>query len=201
MFIEDTTILSMVHTRVTRPDYFVVGANVINQPLSSWLHWGLGVVRPYLPDHETVHPDGNKAHNPQHVDWRASSLPQWSAGKGFNMTEWTPPEGRKHRWLPVPREANILDGTPILTTTYDAYNSPGWWNWIVGAQQHYSFFENLEKDQLSRYRFQTWDYRDLRMGLQLIAITGKDINAAKPIAQDDEDYFCVKMPRKLGRSK
>lgn len=27
---------------------------------------------------------------------------------------------------------------------------PGWHSWVVGAQTHYSFFENLEKDQLHR---------------------------------------------------
>lgn len=189
----------MVHTRAVRPEYYVVGANVINQPLSSWLHWGLGAVRPYLPENKTY---GAKHEQSQgSVDWRASVLPQWSAPKDFDIAGWSPPEGRKHRWLPVPNRVNdhILDGTPILTTTYDAHTSSGWWNWIVGAQQHYSFFENLEKDELWRYRFHTWDYRDLRMGIQLIAITGRDINIAKPIAQDDEDYFCVQMPRKLGR--
>ena len=32
----------MVHLRALRPDYFAVGANIINQPLSSWLHLGPG---------------------------------------------------------------------------------------------------------------------------------------------------------------
>ena len=32
VYIEDSTILSMVHLRATRPDYFAVGANIINSP-------------------------------------------------------------------------------------------------------------------------------------------------------------------------
>ncbi|KFG86371.1 hypothetical protein MANI_025096 [Metarhizium anisopliae] len=201
VYIEDSTILSMVHLRATRPDYFAVGANIINQPLSSWLHWGLGVVRPYLPETEVFYPKDDEKQGQQSISWRASLLPKWNAPNAFNMSEWSPPEGRKHRWLPVPHGVDhILDGTPITTTTYDAYTSPGWWNWIVGAQQHYSFLEHLETDQLWRYRFHAWDYRDLRMGIQLIAMTGKDINSVKPIAADDEDFFSVKMPRKLGRS-
>ncbi|TWU76100.1 hypothetical protein ED733_007743 [Metarhizium rileyi] len=201
VFIEDTTILSMVHTRATRPDFYIVGANTINQPLSSWLHWGLGVIHPYLPETEMFYPPDEERQGKQGADWRASRLPKWKASRDFNMSEWSPPDGRKHRWLPVPHgDDHILDGTPIMTTTYDAHTSTGWWNWVVGAQQHYSFLENLETGQLWRYRFYTWDYRDLRMGIQLVALTGKDINDVKPIAPDDEDYFCVKMPQKLGRA-
>lgn len=192
----------MVHTRATRPDYFLVGANIINQPLSSWLHWGLGAVHPYLPENKTFYPENSDRHGPQVVNWRASLLPKWSGPDDFNATEWSPPEGRKHRWLPVSHgNHHVLDKTPIASTTYSAYTSSGWWNWAVGAQQHYSFFQNMERDELWRYRFHTWDYQDLRMGIQLIAITGRDINAVKPIGQDDEDYFAVKMPRKLGRRK
>jgi hypothetical protein len=44
-----------------------------------------------------------------------------------------------------------------------------------------------------------WDYRDLRMGLQFVVMTGKDINIAKPIDADDEGHFAVTMPRLLGR--
>ncbi|TWU70346.1 hypothetical protein ED733_000038 [Metarhizium rileyi] len=201
VYIEDTTILSMVHTRATRPDYYLIGANVINQPLSSWLHWSLGAVRPYLPENTTSHAGHGERQKLTPVDWRASSLPEWSAAQDFDIGQWSPPEDRKHRWLPVRKRTpgHTLDGTPILSTTYNAYESPGWWNWVVGAQQHYSFFENLETDQLRRYRFDLWDYRDYRMGLQLVTMTGRDINSAKPIAEDDEGYFCVEVPKRTGR--
>ncbi|KHO01567.1 uncharacterized protein MAM_00568 [Metarhizium album ARSEF 1941] len=56
VYTEDTTILSMVHLRATRPDYLVVGVKTINQPRSSWLHWGLGVVRPYMPETGAFYP-------------------------------------------------------------------------------------------------------------------------------------------------
>lgn len=204
VFIEDTTIISMVHLRATRPDFFVVGANVINQPLSSWVHWSLGAVRPYLPENATTwkqelssqeSTDGRKP-----VDWRASLLPAWSGADDFDIEKWEPPEGRKHRWLPVTdRRDHVLDKTPIVETQYDAYSGPGWWKWTIGAQAHYSLFENLERGEMWRYRFGLWDYRDLRMGLQFVALTGRDINLAKPIDKDDEGHLCATMPKRLGR--
>lgn len=212
---EDQTILSMVHTRATRPDCYIVGANVINQPLSSWLHWNLGAVRSYLPETEANDTDtagevsarAERAEAARAVarppDWRASLLPSWKGSSySFSMENWAAPADRKHRWLPTGRSTwHLLDETPISRTQYDAYSSPGWWDWTVGAQQHYSLFENLEMGEMSRYRFQTWDYRDNRMGLQFVVMTGRDINLAKPVHSDDEGYFTVDMPRLLGRCK
>lgn len=201
VYIEDTTILGMVHTRATRPDYFVIGANVINQPLSSWVHWNLGALRPYLPETETTPEEEMGIQNDKPVDWRASLLPAWKGSPEFTMEGWNPPENRKHRWLPVTnRLDHVLDKTPIVEALYDAYSGPGWWKWTLGAQAHYSLFENLERKEMWRYRFHTWDYRDLRMGLQFIAMTGRDLNLAKPIAQDDEGHLTVTMPKKLGRN-
>src|ERR1700712_4705324 len=50
VFIEDTVIPSIVHTKYTHPEYFVVSANIMNQPSLSWVHYHLGAVKPYLPD-------------------------------------------------------------------------------------------------------------------------------------------------------
>ena len=188
--------MSMIHRRATRPDSYVVGANVVNQPMSGWLHWNLGAVRPYLPEqHSFTKPDPGSL-----PDWRASLLPSWSGTENFDVEQWREQKNEKHRWLPLPKRADhILDKTPIINATYDAFSESGWKKWTLAAQQHYSLFESLEKGETWRYSFRTWDYEDKRMGLQFVVMTGKDINVAKPIQEDDEHHFTVFMRRKLGR--
>ncbi|KAG8418554.1 hypothetical protein J3459_012249 [Metarhizium acridum] len=196
VYIEDGTILSMAHTRATRPDFYLVSANVVNQPLSSWLHLSLGAVRPYLPDNETWTP----VEAGSGVNWRPSRLPSWRGPPDFDVDKWNPPADRQHLWLPVTgKKDHLLHNTPIVHTVYDAYKDQGKWKWMAAAQQHYSLLENLERGELSKYKFHLWNYQDLGMGTQLVAMTGKDINAAKPIEAAAEIHFAVTMPRKLGR--
>lgn len=194
VYIEDGAILSMAHTRAKRPDFYFVSANVVNQPLSSWLHLSLGAVKPYLPDND------NRTRHESHVSWRASRLPSWSGASDFNIEQWSPPTSRQHRWLPVTgKKDHLLHNTPIVHTTYDAYKGQDKWKWMIAAQQHYSLLENLETGAMSRYKFHLWNYQALRMGVQFIAMTGKDFNAAKPIGPDDEEHLAVKMTKTLGR--
>ena len=47
---EDSVIPSLVHTKLSKPELYVVSANVVNQPLLSWVHWNFGAVKPYLPE-------------------------------------------------------------------------------------------------------------------------------------------------------
>ncbi|KAK3173978.1 hypothetical protein K4F52_010340, partial [Lecanicillium sp. MT-2017a] len=130
VYIEDSVILSLAYSRASRPDAYLIGANVVNQPLSSWLHWSLGAVRPYLPeangDVATPAADGLD-------DWRPSQLPAWKGSTdSFDVEAWQPPTGRKHRWLPVHnKSSHVLDQTPILTTEYDAYGGLGWQKWTI----------------------------------------------------------------------
>ncbi|KAF7561689.1 hypothetical protein G7046_g2464 [Stylonectria norvegica] len=199
VFMEDAVIPSLIQTKLSRPDLYVVSANVVNQPLLSWVHHNLGAVKPYLPE-----VDGNgkpvavddKAAN---LDWRTSSLPAWGGPDDFKVLEWKQSEDHKHRWLPR-RSAvsHVLDDTPVVDTEYDAFGK-GWTLWQIGAQEHYSLLENLEKNELWRYKFGTWDFQYQRMGIQFIAMMGKDINDAKPIPSDDENHFSCTMPKKLGR--
>src|ERR1700761_2823756 len=51
VFFEDTTIPSIVRTRWEHPEYFLVSANIMNQPSLSWVHHHLGVVKPYFPEY------------------------------------------------------------------------------------------------------------------------------------------------------
>ncbi|KAF2455657.1 hypothetical protein BDY21DRAFT_69778 [Lineolata rhizophorae] len=193
VFFEDSTIPSLVQTKVEHPEYLTVSANIMNQPSLSWIHHHLGVVKPYMPElspPETV-PNATASR------WRASELPTWSGPEDFRVGDHFKGPFKGHRWLPMP-EGTPIDDTPISTTTYDAF-SPGLWHWTIAAQEHYSFFEHLENNELFRYKFHKWDYNYRRMGIQFIAIWGGDVIANKPIHRDDEYYFTEEVPKKLRR--
>lgn len=201
VFMEDSVIPSLVSTKASRPDIFVVSANVVNQPMLSWVHWNLGAIKPYLPEF-SASSIGRFFH--QDFNWRPSALPDWT-GKlksDFDASDWYSPSKTPHRWLPIRGDdAYILaNRTPIAKTEYDPFGI-GWRRWQVAAQEHYSMLENLENNELWRYKFNIWDFQTARMGIQLVALMGKDINDAKPIAKDDEHHFAVTMPKKTGRRK
>jgi hypothetical protein len=198
VYIEDNAILSIVCTKLMHPEHYIVSANVINQPMMSWVHLNLGAVLPYMPDTKNGYPEYPPG---EHTDWRASTLPEWEGNANLKVLEWESPDKEKHRWLPMhSRKDHILDKTAIKETEYDAFGK-GLGHWQIAAQQHMSFFEHLENEELWRYMFNTWDFQRKRMGIQFIALMGIDINRAKPISGDDEQHFSVTMPEKFGRSK
>lgn len=205
VFMEDNTIPQLVHTLHNHPEYYIVSANVVNQPLISWLHYNLGAVKPYLPELTNDFPITLR----KKTNWRASSLPSWTGPASFRALNWTSPSKAAHRWLPLykdPKNEDIkneeryqqLHRTPIAQTEYDAFGL-GLSKWQIAAQQHYSFLEALEENDLNRYKFSVWDFQLRRMGIQFVAIMGEDINAAKPIDGDDEQHFAVTMPVRLNR--
>ncbi len=218
-------------TRWEHPEYFLVSANIMNQPSLSWVHHHLGVVKPYLPEYlpgvspakaepkgefhpRDEHPKGPPApppadKAPQHpptkpadkkpavasssaanpsatplfpkhpTNWRASLLPPWEGPANFTADKDYVPQTIPHRWLPLP-QGGVLDGTPIMATEYGAF-TPALWHWTLAAQEHYSFLEHLEQNELWRYKFHKWDYYYKRLGIQFMAIMGRDINMAKPL--------------------
>ncbi|KAF1812208.1 hypothetical protein P152DRAFT_397454 [Eremomyces bilateralis CBS 781.70] len=194
VFIEDSAIPSIVQTRLEHPEYYVVSANIINQPSLSWVHLHLGTIRPYMPELHSPPGVNLSALDPT---WRASDLPHWTGPDNFTLTDTFAPPFAGHRWLPC-SEGTTIDGMPASSTTYDAF-SPTLFHWTIAAQLHYSFFEHLENNELWRYKFQMWDYKYRRMGIQFIAIMGRDINAGKPLHWDDEFYFSEEMPKRLKR--
>ncbi|EON63103.1 hypothetical protein W97_02330 [Coniosporium apollinis CBS 100218] len=193
VFLEDTAIPTIVQTKVLHPEYFVVSANVMNQPSLSWIHHHLGVVKPYMPELEP--PPLESGANVSR--WRASHLPTWTGPSEFKIGKEYMAPFRGHRWLPMPANSSI-DDTPIYTTTYDAF-SPGLWHWTIAAQEHYSFFEHLEKNELWRYKFHVWDYNYMRMGIQFFAIWGDDVIRSKPMDRDDEYYLTEAVTKRLKR--
>ena len=184
-------------TKAARPDFYIVSANVINQILFSWIHRNFGAVKAYLPEiRKHAAEDADKPPS----DWRPSLLPSWRGPSNFDAEAWAEdPETANARWLPVTdRDSRYsLQGTPIDNVNYTYGYSHR--HWQVAAQEHSSLLENLEKDELWRYRFPLWDFELTRMGIQFVALMGKDINLAKPIPGDDEHHFSVEMPTRLNR--
>ncbi|KAI9804742.1 MAG: hypothetical protein M1825_001110 [Sarcosagium campestre] len=200
IFIEDNTLESMVKVRVEHPEYLAVSANSINNPALSWVHWHLGAIRPYLP--EMKPPDESRADDldwNRRKSWRASELPTWQ-GPDDHFIDFKsdfPAPFNGHRWLPLRKTTND-DNTPVNVDTYDKAG-PGWNFWTIAAQELYSFLENLENDELYRYKFDVWDYKYDRLSINLIAIMGKDVIANRPFPSDDEQYLTVELPKILGR--
>ena len=193
VYIEDSAIPSMVTSLVEHPEYFLVSANIINQPAFSWVHWHLGVVHPYLP--ELTPPPGFAGR--RNGTWRASELPDWSGPTDRDYTQDFVAPFDGHRWLPL-KKGIPDDRTPISTTEYNLA-SRGWHRWEVAAQQHYSFFQNLERNQLDNYHIGMWDFKYDRISVHLLAIWGADIRANLPFPADDEGYLTQILPKKLRR--
>lgn len=80
-------------------------------------------------------------------------------------------------------------------------SGPGWSNWAIASQEHYSFLDNLERDRLEIYHFDTWDYQYERLSINMIAIWGDDVVDNRPFPEDDEQWLTVDLPQKLGRRK
>ena len=74
-----------------------------------------------------------------------------------------------------------------------------WDNWTVGAQQHYSFLENLEKNELWRYAFDMWDVHYDRLSINLMAILGDEVIAMGPMPRDDEEFITEIYSKSTGK--
>jgi hypothetical protein len=197
VFMEDTAIPSIVKRRYEHPEYLVVSSNSLNQPAITWVHYHLNAMKPYLP--ETTPPPGFDPEAPPAPAWRASELPIWTGPENYTISEDDVAPFKGHRWLPLPPGSDI-DKTPAHVVDYYAAGA-GFHSWVVGAQTHYSFLENLEKEELWRYKFDLWDYHYDRLSINFIAFMGEDIQDNLPIAASDEWYLTKFLPEKLGRRK
>lgn len=192
------------------PEYIIVSANLVVQFSFAWVHYHLGAIHPYLPEVNTSKNDAPT------TTWRKSQLPYWDGPEDFNMTGYVPPD--HHRWLPLAPGTGSNEVTPIADVKYMVGGS-GWddwkvgqllkacippggrlmWTHQVGAQQHYSFLENLEKDELWRYAFDTWDVHYDRLSINLMAIMGDDVIEMRPMPKDDEELITQIFSKKTGR--
>lgn len=212
VFIANDTIASLVHTRLEHPDYFLISANVVNQPILSWVHHHLGVVRPYRPEPKPPARPQRKT-NSTIFDWRASRLPSWtppdSPSRGQDVLapsdygipiDFLPPF-RGHRWLPYSSPSATV--ATAVTQEVLSTNGGGKWPWTLGAQHHYSFLEHLENDALDRYRIPFWEFQHERVGMSFVCVWGADIVATRPLTGGTEvelaRFLSVDIPQRTGR--
>ena len=116
----------------------------------------------------------------------------------FNITNFEVPD--HHRWLPIAPGTGGNEKTPVADIKY-MVGGIGWEEWTVGAQQHYSFLENLEKNELWRYAFDMWDVHYDRFSINLMAIMGDDVIAMGPMPRDDEELITEIYSKQTGRRK
>jgi len=156
----------------------------------SWIHARYGAIHPYLPEQKPPTKDVNT------TSWRASHLPLWEGPDDYDFREKLNAPFQGHRWLPLPPGSNPYK-TPIATSTHDA-SGPGWYNWAVAAQQHASFFRNLENEELWRYDHGTWVFWAEQFSIQFVAVWGKTMRE-HPLTGEDEKDLTIHWPEKLGR--
>ena len=212
IFIANDTIASLVQTRLEHPDYFLISANVVNQPVLSWVHHHLGVVRPYRPEAKPpARPQ--KVTNSTVFDWRASILPHWTplhsaadvqeilapSDQGVAIDFKPPFKG--HRWLPYSSPSATIP--TAVTQEVLSTNGGGLWSWTLGAQHHYSFLEHLENDSLDRYKIPFWEFQHEKVGVSFVCIWGVDIVANRPLPGGLEvelaRFLSVDIPQRTGR--
>ncbi|KAL8858756.1 MAG: hypothetical protein Q9178_004673 [Gyalolechia marmorata] len=229
MFIENSAVASMIAMKVAHPcvgfggltlslpsqEHLLISSNTINSPRLAWLHSHLGAIHAFLPEVSVLAPSDN-----DNIDWRPSHLPRWDGNPStfaFPRHPSRPPTSQQ-RWLPVPSPYNTsLKGTPASLLEYES-TTEGLHNWAIAAQQHYSFLQNLERQELWRYGMSTkqndldsnknknndnrsvWHMQGTRIQINLIAIWGDDILDNLPVHADDERYLTMDLPAKLGRA-
>ena len=201
VFLEPTTIPSLVETKLNRPEYAIVSANLVNQPTLSWVHHHLGVVRPYRPEMKSLLRPLNTSNLPRY-DWRATDLPTWNGPRDFDVpadfgipTDFQPPFNG-HRWLPL--RTNETSFNPLTHEGLDM-NGPGQWSWTTGALHHYSFLEHLEQNELHMYKFPMWDFQAELLSPSMIAMWGKDIIEVRPMpVQNADKWLSREVPKQMG---
>ena len=136
--------------------------------------------------------------------WQVSSLPSHDEAlvewyfpdghfTGFQLGEESGPPFKGHRWLPLrPSDEYSLSVTPIAGSRYGDV-SKSQWQWSIAAQEHYSFFQNLEEGRLDRYWNGNgeglWNLHGLRYTNNFVAIWGKSVAAMPPRKGDEEDMY------------
>ncbi|KAL8951061.1 MAG: hypothetical protein Q9222_002933 [Ikaeria aurantiellina] len=203
MFIEKNAIASLIATKVAHPEHLLVSTNTINSPRLAWLHAHLSAIHPFLPESSPAQPPSSSDHS-----WRPSLLPYWTGNpltSSFPKHPPSPSLSSSRRWLPAPAPYNTsLKGTPASLLQYED-STAGLTNWAVAAQEHYSFLQNLEREELWRYGGgrggeRLWNMQGTRVQINMIAIWGNDVVENRPVPADDEKYFTVDLVERLGRA-
>lgn len=139
VYIEDHTIPTIVNTKMQHPESLIVSANVIHQSAVAKFHQRTGVIIPYLPEPFL----GQK-------QLLSSTLSENSSNKRHGLL-WSILPRRMRELFENNNNSssnNIMNNNPPQTEKSN--------NWIVQAQQHYSFLYHLAQGTLGVYKFPSW---------------------------------------------
>ena len=115
------------------------------------------------------------------------------------------------RWLPVRGQAAIQK-TLIARTENGAFGG-GWWSCAIAAQQHYSFFDNLENNRKNVYHLQRgstsktdaiWGNSGERISINFLALRGETVLDHLDRMQasgSDEVFLSQQLPKDLNKRK
>lgn len=213
VYVEPQAIARAVTTLINNPDALIVAANVINSPGLGWWHYHLDTAQSFKPE---LIPKEDELATRGNGLWKTTDLPFWEGDttldfKNFdNFTNFFNVQADedipKHRWLPTRNKFDIYK-TSVAAT--DSQGAPHLTQWGIGAQNHYSFFTNLENGELGKYglgkdygKGTTWHMRGIRISINFITMRGADVIDHMDLVTghpngDDEQQLTVEMPRIL----
>ncbi|EEP80752.1 conserved hypothetical protein [Uncinocarpus reesii 1704] len=200
VWLADDAIPIIVDRKIRNPDDFAVSANIINNPPLSFMHYHFGALHPYFPEldengNATKKVSSNKA-------WRPSEHPHWDGPPSFTWAMDAKPPAKGHRWLRV-EDDKAIARTPVSKLKYEVWGDT-YTSWAIAAQQHYSFLENLESDNLDVYKFnRPWNMDNERIRINVLAVMADDILDSDidswPKERSDEEMIVMELPKKYLR--
>ncbi|EGE79192.1 hypothetical protein BDDG_02130 [Blastomyces dermatitidis ATCC 18188] len=188
VWLADDTIPRIVDRKINHPDDFAV-----------FIHYHVGALHPYFPElldgKPSTKPSDNKS-------WKPSDHPDWEGPEKFEWALDAAPPAKGHRWLRVKDDKAIVR-TPVTHLKYEVWGDT-YTSWAIAAQQHYSFLENLEKDQLDLYKFNLpWNMDNERIRINVLAIWADDILDSDidtwPKERSDEEMVVMELPKMYSR--
>ncbi|EDN09091.1 conserved hypothetical protein [Histoplasma mississippiense (nom. inval.)] len=199
VWLADDTIPRIVDWKLKHPNDFAVSANIINNPPLGFIHYHVGALHPYFPELANGKPSTNVSDN---KSWRPSDHPHWEGPDKFEWALDAAPPAKGHRWLRVKDDKAIVR-TPATHLKYEVWGDT-YTSWAIAAQQHYSFLENLENNQLGLYKFNLpWNMDNERIRINVLAIWADDIldNDINtwPKERSDEEMVVMELPKLYSR--
>ncbi|OKL63469.1 hypothetical protein UA08_01796 [Talaromyces atroroseus] len=217
VYIEPQAIAKAVTTLISNPHALMISANVINSPALGWWHYHTDAAQSFKPE---LQPNQTALATRGNGMWKNSDLPTWTGDWTHDYSKFenfanffdveSPEDIPKHRWLPTRNETDEDMYTSSIAAT-DANGGPHLTNWQIGAQNHYSFFSNLENGELGKYflskdygKGTIWHMRGRRLSINFIVMQGADVLDYMHMITghphgDDEHQLTVEMPHVLQR--
>ncbi|CRG92751.1 hypothetical protein PISL3812_09818 [Talaromyces islandicus] len=153
VYIEGTTIPTMINTKMQHPESLIVSANVIHQSAVAKFHQRSGVILPYIPE---------------------LSLGQRQLLSSSSDNSTSSSNNNGHGFLRSILPYRMLE---FFETNSNNNKLPtGESNWMVQAQQHYSFLYHLAQGSLGVYKFPSWKNPPSDVSRAFTCIRGGDMD-------------------------